>query len=294
MGVVISFVNAKGGVAKTSLALTLADEFSRIGKKILLVDFDPQATITQFFGIRDGEHPDYKQHSIARLYEEEVLVDGLSIPLSKKPISLNIKSNFDIVLSTKKLQSIAESSMPAKEYILKDFIESIKNKYDIIIVDPPGVLGFFLSSIILSTDLIFIPQRVNFHDNTGTRSFLEAVLREAKIRRITVNIGGFIPVFFEKTREESILSQMKDLQEYYIKYTKFGIIRHIGNSVWLPKIRRLVAWEQSASEDMLLRDYVEKKDRSKLRVLDDVIALRDAVNKCIDSFEKQNLEVLTK
>jgi len=288
MGAVsMAFANAKGGVAKTSLALTMADEFSRKGKRVLLIDFDPQATITQFLGVPDGEHPDYRESSIMRLYDEDVLGGGFS--LSDDPYSkpYSVKENFDVIFSSKKLQGVAESSVPAREYILRDYVDRVRDEYDLIIIDPPGVLGFFLSSVLLASDILFIPQRVNFHDNTGTRSFLESILREAKFRRMKVNVGGFIPVFFEKTREEVILSEMAQLQKFYMQYMSLGIIKHVGEDIWLPRIRRLVAWEAAVSEDMFLRDYVEKKDRSRSRVLDDVVALRDAIGSVLERFSAE-------
>jgi len=290
MGTVISFANAKGGVAKTSLALAIADEFSRQGKRVLLIDFDPQATITQFFGVPDGEFKEFREYSIGRLYDTNVTGGGIAINNESYACPYSVRDTLDVVFSTKLLQSISESSMPAKEYILRDYVDAVKGKYDVVIVDPPGVLGFFLSSVMLASDILFIPQRVNFYDNSGTRSFLEAILYETRVRRMTVNIGGFIPVFFEKVREEAILAEMKELQELYKEYLRVGSIKHVGDEIWLPKVRRLVAWEAAASEDMFLRDYVEKRDRSKIRVLDDVVALRDAMWEVIDKFQVEELQ----
>ena len=123
---IIGIINQKGGVAKTTTAINLSATLTQKGKKVLLVDLDPQANATTGLGI-DKTNLTY---SIRDVLLDECEIEEAIIPTDYNNLDI-LPSN--LTLSKVKKQLAGEA---APEYILRRYLETIDEKYDMIIIDP--------------------------------------------------------------------------------------------------------------------------------------------------------------
>lgn len=142
MSKVISISNHKGGVGKTTSAINIGAGLNKLGKKILLIDLDPQFNLTQSLGVQEPEQTIY-----GAITGRE---DLNPIPITKK-LDL-IASSLDLIKA-----EIELSSEFKREFILSKLLGPIKANYDFIIIDCPPALGLLTLNSFVASDLIFIP-----------------------------------------------------------------------------------------------------------------------------------------
>jgi len=131
MSKVISISNHKGGVGKTTSAINIGAGLNKLGKKVLLIDLDPQANLSQSLGLIDQDRNIYG--AIRGEYKLE-------------PIS--ILKGLDLIPSTLDLSGaeIELSGEAGREYILRELIDPLRGSYDFIIIDSPPSLGLLTNS----------------------------------------------------------------------------------------------------------------------------------------------------
>ncbi len=125
MGKIISFANQKGGVGKTTTCVNLSAYLAVMGKKVLMLDLDPQGNATSGVGVE-------KKKGLKTIYD---LIDGES-PIDEVIIQTRI-DGLDIIPSTVDLAAaeISLVSMPNREKILKNILDEVKGSYDFIMID---------------------------------------------------------------------------------------------------------------------------------------------------------------
>lgn len=159
------FYNFKGGVGKTTLSVMAADHLSRAGKKILVIDLDPQASATLIFR---NSYGDIKPN---RSLYESLIKGNLTQSI------INLDKNLDIIPGSwdMSLWNQAAEKMPQKErnLILKKVLEPLSNSYDYIILDTPPTLSTLVNNAVLASDYIVLVLQ------TQSSSY-EGVLRTAK------------------------------------------------------------------------------------------------------------------
>jgi chromosome partitioning protein len=144
MAKVISFSIFKGGTGKTTSAVNTAAALADLGKRVLLVDLDQQASSTRYVGI----DPDQVNPSFYHVF------------LKQTPASVVRRSTpfgFDILPSSSLMAAIEESLDPGDERLLRDILEPLQEDYDYILVDtPPGKAGLAINGIV-AADLLLVP-----------------------------------------------------------------------------------------------------------------------------------------
>ncbi len=143
---IIAVSNHKGGVGKTTSVLNIRAGLNKLGKKVLLIDLDAQANLSQSLGIEGAEKNIYG--AIRGLY-----------PLKDCIVSISELKGLDVIPSTLDLSGaeIELSSETGREYILKDLIEPIRDHYDYTIIDCPPSLSLLTINALTVADEVLIP-----------------------------------------------------------------------------------------------------------------------------------------
>ena len=157
IGKIIAIANQKGGVAKTTTAVNLSAWLSLMGKKVLLVDVDPQGNATTGVGIdKNGVHQSVYDILIGGTGPQEVIiqsaVEGLEI----------IPATIELAGAEIELVTAAE-----REHILKKALHPLKNAYDFIFIDCPPSLGLLTLNALTAADSLIIPIQCEFYALEG-------------------------------------------------------------------------------------------------------------------------------
>ena len=174
---IIAIFNQAGGVMKTSLTMNLGYHLAQ-KHKVLLVDTDPQASLTTFMGLEPHEL-------------EEIVADSLLTPETKLPIHHNLHgmdlAPANITLSAVELQL---SAVMARELRLKQALEPILNNYDFILIDCPPSLGILSILGLCAATHVLVPVQTHYKAFKGTELLLDSIkqVKKHSDRRICANL----------------------------------------------------------------------------------------------------------
>lgn len=182
---VIAVVNQKGGVAKTTTTLNLGAELVKAGKKVLLIDFDPQGSLSVALGVVNEEIPtiaDLMQLEI----EDQPLPERKEIILSMHGMDL-IPAN--IVLSATEIYLV---NATCREQILKTILSQYKKDYDYILIDCGPSLGMLTINALTAADSVIIPVDGEFLSAKGLELLLQSVARTKRKLNPDLSIEGIL------------------------------------------------------------------------------------------------------
>ncbi len=156
-GYVISVANQKGGVGKTTTALSLGASLALMGKRTLVMDLDPHACAT----IHLSFFPDKLKYTALDIFKSYP-----DFPLASSNYICRVSSDpaFDFVPSSIYLSDLEAElrDVPGKGLILKKWLRTIKDNYDFIIIDCPPQMGFILVNALIAADMVIIPTQTDF------------------------------------------------------------------------------------------------------------------------------------
>ncbi len=167
MGRVVAVVNQKGGVGKTTTTINLAACLGELGKRVLVVDSDPQSNATTGLGID-------KRALEATLYE--VLLDQAGADEARVKTSA---PGVDILPATVELTGadLELVDAPRREFRLRDALRSVRDQYDLVLIDCPPSLGLLTLNALVAADGVLIPIQCEFYALEGYSQLLKTVLR---------------------------------------------------------------------------------------------------------------------
>jgi len=186
---IIAVTNQKGGVGKTTTAINLSAALAFIGKNTLLVDTDPQAHSTISCVIDPSLYPKSLYDVLVKNEEsiENVIVKstipGLDVAISK--------------ISMAKLEPTLIGEIDG-HYRLKDILESVKKKYDFIIIDTPPTLGLITLNSLVASDKILIPIQASYLSLEGTDDLLETIDKVKRFTNSGLEIIGVVITLHDK------------------------------------------------------------------------------------------------
>lgn len=230
MSKVISISNHKGGVGKTTSTINIGAGLNQLGKKILLIDLDPQANLTQSLGI---------------LEPTKTIYGALRGEYKLEPIE--ILSGFDVIPSTLDLSGaeIEMSSEPGREYILKELIDQIRDSYDYVLIDSPPSLGLLTLNSFVASDEILIPLQAQYLALQGMTKLIEVIGKVKKRLNKKLEIGG---VFITQYDNRKVLN--RDVVS--------AIESHFSDDVFDTKIRDNVALAEAPAQGVDIFRYQPK------------------------------------
>ena len=187
MGRIIAIANQKGGVGKTTTAVNLAACLAKMGKKILLVDIDPQGNSTSGLGV-DKRRCDKTVYDC--LVNEEKL-ENVAIDTQYENLSV-CPSNLD--LSGAEIELI---SVKGRENRLKESLESVKDIYDFILIDTPPSLGLITINTMTAANSVLIPIQCEFYALEGVSQLVETIKKIKKALNPSLFIQGIVMTMYD-------------------------------------------------------------------------------------------------
>jgi chromosome partitioning protein len=185
---IISVVNQKGGVGKTTTAVNMATALAAIGKKVLVIDLDPQGNASTGFGIEMSDR---------HLTSYDVLIGRAS--LQEAAIASNIPQ-LDIVPATIDLTGaeIELVGMNAREFQLKQALKDMPNHWDYAVIDCPPSLGLLTINALTASQAVLIPLQCEFYALEGLSHLLKTITRiQAKLNPDIV-IHGVVLTMYDR------------------------------------------------------------------------------------------------
>ena len=201
LGRTIAIMNQKGGVGKTTTSVNLAAALAQQGKKVCLIDMDPQAHASLHCGVM--LEPD--ENSVY-----EILTDSMSLA----DVVTQVDEQFDLVGSTLDLAGIEVelAGMVGREMVLRDHLEKESQHYDYTLIDCPPSLGILTLNALTAVSEVFIPLQPQFFALHGLGKLLETIQLVASRLNPTLTLGGVVLCLYDQNTRlaEEVTSDVLD------------------------------------------------------------------------------------
>lgn len=227
---ILAVVNSKGGVAKSTTAANTGAALAAMGYKILLIDIDPQASLTYSLGIAAHELKTTIYDALKGDPAELVTTKGVNI----LPASLELsEAEFQL------------SGLPGREFLLKDALEPIAEKFDFVFIDCPPSLGLLTINALVAASGLLIPLQVEYLALMGIATLTRT--QDTVKRRLNkrLEVFGVLPTRYDgrKTLNRDILEAIKN---------------RFGEKVFSTVIRENIALAEAPATGQTIFEYNPK------------------------------------
>ncbi len=182
---IISISNNKGGVGKTTSTVNIAAAMHKLNKKVLVIDIDHQAQSTYHFGI----NPNKLEHSIFEVLKGELSFNDILID----------RNGIDLLPAKPDLKDLDFLPFPAKEFLLKEAMDSLEG-YDFVLIDCPPSLGILTLNALTYSQEIFIPLQLQFLPFHGMYNLFEGVQMVKKRLNKDIDVTGIIGTMYNASK----------------------------------------------------------------------------------------------
>lgn len=235
MSKVISLLNHKGGVGKTTSTINIGAALVKLGKRVLVLDLDPQANLTLSLGVPRQKITIY----------EALRGEGELAPYS-------IRENFDVIPSTLDLSG-AETELineAGREFILRELFEPLQTEYDYILIDCPPSLGLLTLNALTSSNHVIIPLQTEFLALQGLTKIKQVVDKVRFRLNKKLDIIGVVATMYDNRK---VLN--RDVVDTIRKY--------FGDRVFDTMIRDNVALAEAPAARQDIFEYNQRSSGAK-------------------------------
>ena len=240
MGKIISVANQKGGVGKTTTTINLSAILAKKGKKVLLIDADPQGNATSGLGIDKNVN-----FSIYDVIINDVDIDNT--------VQQSMVKNLDVCPSNINLAGaeVELVSMMSREQRLKEKLEEVKDKFDYIIIDCPPSLGLITLNAFTASDSVLIPVQCEYYALEGLGQLLNTIKLVKRHLNKEIEIEGALLTMFDART---------NLSNQVVKEVK----RYFNDKVYKTVIPRNVRLSEAPSYGMPITEYDPRSKGAKM------------------------------
>lgn len=239
MGKIVAVANQKGGVGKTTTTVNLSTILAKRGKKVLLIDTDPQGNATSGLGVEKESELSTYDLLITDVAAEDIVQETAIKNLSISPSNLN--------LAGAEVQLV---SMMSREQRMKEKLDVIKDQYDFILIDCPPSLGLITLNAFTASDSVLIPVQCEYYALEGLGQLLNTV----ELVRKHLNKNLYI---------EGALLTMYDIRTNLANQVVREVKRFFQNKVYKTVIPRNVKVSEAPSYGMPITIYDPKSKGAK-------------------------------
>ena len=239
MGKVVSLANQKGGVGKTTTTVNLGTILAKKGKKVLLIDADPQGNATSGLGIdKDCELSTY-DILVSDVEMEDVIQDTIIKNLKLCPANMNLAG-----------AEVELVSMMSREQRLKEKLEKIKDRFDYILIDCPPSLGLITLNAFTASNSVLIPVQCEYFALEGLGQLLNTINLVKKHLNKEIKIEGALLTMYD-IRTNLSNQVVKEVKKYF------------DNKVYKTVIPRNVRLSEAPSYGMPITEYDPRSKGAK-------------------------------
>ena len=206
MGCLIAVTNQKGGVGKTTTAVNLAASLGALGKRVLLVDTDPQGNSTSGFGINKRE----LEKSVYHIIVGQAKASEVKRVTAFKKVDI-IPAGIDLAAA-----EIELVDLPERSYRLRNALLPLKESYDFILIDCPPSLGLITINALAAADTILIPIQCEFYALEGLSQLMATVRQVKRLYNPRIDIDGVLLTMYD-ARLNLTMQVVEEIKKYFPK-----------------------------------------------------------------------------
>ncbi len=239
MGKIISVANQKGGVGKTTTTVNLATILAKRGKKVLLIDADPQGNATSGLGLDKDIEPSTYDILVNEVELEEAMQDTIIKNLKVCPANMNLAG-----------AEVELVSMMSREQRLKEKVDIIKEKFDYVFIDCPPSLGLITLNAFTASNSVLIPVQCEYFALEGLGQLLNTINLVKKHLNKEIKIEGALLTMYD-IRTNLSNQVVKEVKKYF------------ENKVYKTVIPRNVRLSEAPSYGMPITEYDPRSKGAK-------------------------------